>query len=154
MASFWTLTVFLSPVNLTLEVSVTSTPPQRWGKWRLSNSSCQSLNSTLFYTSEGDEIFYGLWAVRLLENQWRTKQDNLPHFIYSVSERPHPEVLSHKKKIGILTWTVQPGDIFKYFLLFLSNIISHSQEIKTCYQRLESKIPVGSKLMTEPRRTY
>lgn len=129
IASVWTLCVFLSPVNFQpCEVCINP-------------SKMREMETRQFFTPVWIQpyftpvrevrflFFYGVWPLRLLENHFRAKQDNLPPFSYYVTERSHPEVLSHKK-IGILPWIIQSGDILKDFCLFLSIIISHSQETK------------------------
>ena len=85
------LCVFLSPVNLTLEVWVTPFCPQGWGKWKLTVPHTKVWIQPYFTPERGMRFFYAVWPGRLLENHLRAKQDNLLHFIGYVSKRSHPE---------------------------------------------------------------
>ena len=124
-------TVFLSPVNLTLEVLSHPLLPSGTTKMEINSSSHQSLDSTTFYTRGGGmRFFYGVWPGRLLENHLRAKQDNPLHFICYVSKRSHPEEFWVTRGKQVFSQELINLGIFSTISVFLSNIISHSQEIK------------------------
>ena len=97
--------------------------PLRMRKMEINSSSHQSLDSTIFYTREGDEVFYAVWPGRLLENHLRAKQDNLLHFIGYVSKRSHPEEFWVKRRKQVFSQELINWGIFSTISGFFFQIL-------------------------------